>query len=363
MIIGLLRLLLVGLIVWAIMRLVRGWLANTEKKTGVEAAQHKADTLLHCPVCNEYRPSGFGACSRSDCPRSKSGTGNKLAALWLAGLVLAASLSPAFAAQDGGRYMIELAGSNVKATLYVNDIPAEVWTFGSAPDEAGASFNHWLQGGRNTLRLSVDKDGTAGASTFQARVYYMGLSQQATGAEGTPTMVDLMRLDRMPPKGQAQEVGFTVARSPALVLWAAGDTADLTADTPALLAALATCRDDVVQTLNAGSDDVTTLPSLAAERADMAMAYGAQPDASKSGLALQPAKADTQSEDKVAVAFSSQEEDLDMTLLPNRPDLVRVARKDGKPLIYAQKDGKHIEIAALVLAKRQSAWHILRRTH
>jgi hypothetical protein len=387
MIITLLRFLLILAVLWIGLRLWRGFKAKRANKT--PAAKPKLDntvSLLQCPMCHEYRADQGKGCSNPNCAmraqqQQGKGSGFTSILVW-AGLMAALVLGgPAQAlaqsAEVGGRYMVSLSGRNVQAILYVNDIPVNRWQLGAQVGEAGGSLNHWLKAGRNVIRFEiVATTKNSATSEVNARVYYLGLGGVSDAA---PTVVDLLRVDRLPAAGSAPQVSFNVAKAPILALWQVTDRlslAQLQDDTVQgqIFARLLALRDQVVKAVQDGQGD-EAVADFAAERRDMALAYGApalsvavggQPVAEgavASAAVTSHTGNVTAAQDKVAVGFVADAGKLALSLPSSAADagLVLAARADGKPLLVAQKGGQQIIVQAVLLSRQNGQWQIVRR--
>jgi hypothetical protein len=387
MIITLLRFLLILAVLWIGLRLWRGFKAKMANKP--PAAKPKLDntvSLLQCPMCHEYRADQGKGCSNPNCAmraqqQQGKGSGFTSILVW-AGLMAALVLGgPAQAlaqsAEVGGRYMVSLSGRNVQAILYVNDIPVNRWQLGAQVGEAGGSLNHWLKAGRNVIRFEiVATTKNSATSEVNARVYYLGLGGVSDAA---PTVVDLLRVDRLPAAGSAPQVSFNVAKAPILALWQVTDRlslAQLQDDTVQgqIFARLLALRDQVVKAVQDGQGD-EAVADFAAERRDMALAYGApalsvavggQPVAEgavASAAVTSHTGNVTAAQDKVAVGFVADAGKLALSLPSSAADagLVLAARADGKPLLVAQKGGQQIIVQAVLLSRQNGQWQIVRR--
>jgi hypothetical protein len=357
--------------------------------TRLPAAKPKLDntvSLLQCPMCHEYRADQGKGCSNPNCAmraqqQQGKGSGFTSILVW-AGLMAALVLGgPAQAlaqsAEVGGRYMVSLSGRNVQAILYVNDIPVNRWQLGAQVGEAGGSLNHWLKAGRNVIRFEiVATTKNSATSEVNARVYYLGLGGVSDAA---PTVVDLLRVDRLPAAGSAPQVSFNVAKAPILALWQVTDRlslAQLQDDTVQgqIFARLLALRDQVVKAVQDGQGD-EAVADFAAERRDMALAYGApalsvavggQPVAEgavASAAVTSHTGNVTAAQDKVAVGFVADAGKLALSLPSSAADagLVLAARADGKPLLVAQKGGQQIIVQAVLLSRQNGQWQIVRR--
>lgn len=387
MIITLLRFLLILAVLWIGLRLWRSFKAKMAAKNPAAPAKPKLDntvSLLQCPMCHEYRADQGKGCTNPNCAMREQqqqgkGSGFKSLLVW-AGLVASLLLggqaqAVAQSAEIGGRYMVSLSGRNVQATLYVNDIPVNRWQLGAQVGEAGGSLNHWLKAGRNVMRLElVSLVKNHAQSEVNARVYYLGLGGAASAA---PAVVDLLRVDRLPEAGSAPQVSFNVAKAPALALWqpadalAAADLQDEAVRTQ-IYDRLVSLRDQVVKAVQDGQGD-EAVADFAAERRDMALAYGAPSLAAsaqavaESAVAPAPVTSHTgttnAASDKVAVGFVANAAKLALGLTSTSADtgVIVAARADGKPLLVAQKGAQQIIVQAVLLSRQGGQWQILRR--
>jgi len=324
---NLLRFLIVLLIGWLLARLVRGFLERHVAKAGASEPASVGTDLVKCEKCGTYTAKN----STHTC-------GTLVAFLLLFSFMLTA---PAHAS-SGGRYLVELAGSHVGASLEVNGIRVENWSF-SGNTTAGTSFNHWLRQGNNTIVVKAAPLGN-GRAALRVRVFFMG--------QGTASVVNLVETDDMTKLRRGTSVSFTLASAPALALWQASappeplGTSQAQALVTDLRAELAS-----VMAVGGGFEDVK---SLQTERNDIQRAFGGT--ATSQPLAIAPQNPQT----KVEISSSPAAGDLSVEAL-GTSGLFRIARKDNSPLVAVRRSGQVSAVNALVVGWMGGAWHILRR--
>lgn len=323
------RLLALLLLAYLIGRLIRSIMHPKPPIIPKDVGQ--PESLKQCPVCKDYVQMGRGSCGKTGCP-------------WMVLFFLAASFLlslPAMAAESGGRYLIEVSGQNVTADLEVNGIKAEHWQFEAKNAGAGASLNHWLKTGNNSLSFKVTS--AARNPRVSMRVYFM-----AVGSGPVPQIVDLVKSEDLARCQRGVSVSFNLPSAPQLKLWSAEAVPALSADQAAEL--VNRLRDEL-----ASGESLETLPSLSTEQEDMARAFGV---ALPSPLALGAKNQHSELQLSAAVAAS----DLVVSAIA-QTGLVKVARKGGAPLLLRRVDGQQIAVQALILGKLNGVWTILRQAY
>lgn len=339
---NLLRLLLILLLGWLLARGVKLYL---ERKTGRNPGgklrgqgRDTATDLEKCPQCGSYVAKGQ--------PHSCSSRPSGPAAMLL--LLAAFWAFPASAeASSGGRYLVEVSGSQVHVEVEINGIRAESWQLGSNTT-AGASLNHWLRRGNNTLTLRAAPV-AGGRASLKARVYFLGIA-----ANGATNVVSLLELGDMSRAQQGASVSFNLASAPTLALWQAQPApAALTNDQA--LSLVTTLREELVSVMAVGGgfEDVR---SLELERSDMLRAFG-------SAATLEPLASAPQSpQAKLEVTAPPQSRDLELSPLEGG-GLIRIAQRDKIPLIAIRRGGQVAAVPSLVVGWVGGAWQILRRAN
>ncbi len=313
------------------------------------AASPVATDLQACAVCGLYLPAEAVACARPECPRSRKDT-NKTAAAALCLIFLSFLAVPACAADgdEGGRYLVQVEGEHAEVSLTVNNIPAEHW-FLDRKGRAGASINHWLREGSNTLEVVLPPATSPGSVKVHA--WFLGV-----GTKDGMQMVDLL-----PPQDVVRDatgrgrvaVTFKVPSAPSLSIWLA-EQAPLP-DREVLADLLSTFRDQVSTALVADRSPLDSA-SLALERQDNIRAYG--------GHATQPPLevSAVPGQNAVRMTASPEAVDLDVAPLPGTT-LVRVGRSDGRPLLAGEAGTVQFSVPAVLVGYMSGAWRILRRCH
>lgn len=309
--------------------LLIGWLLGRWWRAKVAARGSSATDLVKCPKCQTYVAKGASHVCRP------------IAALLLLLLV------PAQAhADQGGRYLVEVTGSNVIATLEVNGITAEKWTLGSN-QTAGASFNHWLKQGNNNVVFRAVAAGNA-ASAVSARIYFLGFS-----ANGTPHMVNLLESSDVAKLRLGTTISFNLSSAPRLALWQAQPPpAALTV--PAAAALVGELRQQMASVVAVGGG-MEDIKALEVERADLVRAFGGE--AATSGSLV--AALQNQQTGRVEISSPPVAGDLVMAPVGGTP-LLRIARKDNTPLMAVRESGQVTAVPAIIVGWVGGAWRILR---
>ncbi len=271
---------------------------------------------------------GRGSCGKTGCP-------------WMVLFLLAASFLfalPAIAAESGGRYLVEVSGQNVTADLEVNGIKAEHWQFEAKNAGAGASLNHWLKTGNNSLSFKVTS--AARNARISMKVYFM-----AVGSGPVPQIVDLVKSEDLTRCQRGVSVNFNLPSAPQLKLWSVEAVPALSADQAA----------DIVNRLRnemASGEALESLPSLSASQEDMARAFG---------VALpHPLAQDTKNQHS-DLELSAPVAASDLVVSPlAQTGLVKVSRKGGAPLLLRRVEGQQVAVPALILGRVGGVWTILR---
>lgn len=323
---GLVRFLLVLLVGWLLVRLARTFLVRSAARPVEKKPDSASTDLVKCEKCGSY------------VARDGNHTCGMVALFLLLGLVMAAPAQ----ASSGGRYLVELTGSHVGVSLEVNGIRVESWKL-EGSTSAGASFNHWLRQGNNTIVIKAAPL-ASGRAALRIRVFFMG--------QGTASLVNLIETDDMAKLRRGTSVSFTLSSAPALALWQTSTPPEPL--TPAQAQVLATdLRAELasVMAVGGGFEDVK---SLQAERTDVQRAFGGT--ATSQPLAIAPQNPQT----KVEISSPPAAGDLVVEAL-DRPGLFRMARRDGAPLVAVRRSGQVSAVNALVVGWMGGAWHILRR--
>lgn len=328
------RLLMIGAIIYFIQRQLRRWLGGQAAPKKADDNKATAETLTQCPVCDKYVTADAGRCERAGCPQLL------VPVVFLLGLLVA---SPAHA-DGGGRYLAEVSGSNVAVVLQVNEITVARWQFGKA-DSTGVSINHWLRQGNNKIALRAEK--ATASSRLQARVYFSGLN-----AAGGLQQVNLMNAaDIAAVGGEGLTVNFNLPSAPALALWTT-TASDATAEQAGVL--VNRLRQEML-TLAAAGQPGEAAAVLQLEQQDMARAYGAATaDMALTASAVPAAE----------LMISPQVVPAELSLLPvaGSNGLMRVARKDGAPLLLLQRNGVGLlQVMAVLIGQSGGQLQILRR--
>lgn len=310
--------------------LLLGWLIGRWLKVYLEKRNPGPTDMTKCPKCQTYVAQG----AKHIC---------KMAWLTLA-LVLVATGAQADA---GGRYLIEVTGSNVTASVEVNGIKAERWNLGPEAT-AGASLNHWLKQGSNTLTFKASP-AAGGAAHLSVRVYFLGI-----GLNGATNIVNLLEIPDIARAQRGVTVSFNLAAAPSLTLWRAAPPPQ--ALTPAQAMGLVTgLRSELISVaaVGGGFEDIK---ALEAERADLLRAFGSSATPQPLALAAQNPQA------KVEVSKAPVASDLAVEALGNT-GLVRVGRKDNMPLMAVRQSGQVMAVPAVIVGWVNGTWQILRRAN
>lgn len=334
---NLLRLLLIVLLGWLLARWLKTYLdkksQNSAKISG--GAQTESD-LVKCDQCGTYY-------AKSVSHMCKSGS-STAASLLIFAVLLAAVPAPAMAA-GGGRYLVEVTASNLSVSVEVNGIKAENWSF-ARETTAGASFNHWLRQGNNTLVLKASAQGGARAQ-IKARVYFLG----ATAAGGVQ-LVNLLEVDDLAKAQRGASVSFNLSASPSLNLWqTAAPSEPLRAQQAVMMVGALRSELISVMAVGGGFEDVK---SLDIERKDMQRAFGGT--ATSQPLAIAPQSPQARLEVSVAPGVA----DLAVDTVGS-PGLLRIGRRDGSPLVVIKRNGQAVAVPTVIVGWIDGAWHILRR--
>ena len=323
------RLLAILLLAYLIGRLIRSIM--TPKSPVMPKDEGQPESLKQCPVCKDYVQMGQGSCGKTGCP-------------WMVLFLLAASFLfalPAMAAESGGRYLVEVSGQNVTADLDVNGIKAEHWQFEAKNAGAGASLNHWLKKGNNSLSFKVTS--VARNARVSMRVYFM-----AVGSGPVPQIVDLVKSEDLARCQRGVSVNFNLPSAPQLKLWSAEAVSALSADQAAEL--VNRLRGEM-----ASGEALETLPSLATEQEDMARAFGV---ALPHPLAPETKKQHSELQLSAPLAAS------DLVVSPlAQTGLVKISRKSGAPLLLRRVDGQSLAVPVLILGRVGGVWTILRQAY
>jgi hypothetical protein len=337
---NLLRLIFLALLVAFVARRVISFLMRFQRPAmPVTPAPPQAEALRQCPLCKEYLTAVAKACGRVGCPRS-------FVLAFLAVLLVAL---PA-AAEEGGRYLVEISGSNLMAKLEVNGVAVDHWQFEGA-SSAGASLNHWLRRGANSIRFTASALHGGHPVALQARVYFLGLT--SAGGMNTVNLLNLTKLDEV---GQGKSVSFNVPSAPLLALW---QTEAVQLDEEArhgIVALLENFQVQMVAAVRAGGS-LPDIPLLQWERQDVAGAYGGSiPPATSQGLAVVANVA----QDKVEAAPLPEGDQLELVSLAEGR-LVRVGRRQVAPLLGVRKGATELVVSALLVGRSGGEWRVLRR--
>lgn len=336
------------LFVLAFLLLRRLWRARGRRAVPApRQVPQPATDLQACPVCGLYLTPQSSGCDKADCPRRPAGKATLGVCLGVLALVLAGPVRAAEAEAGGGRYLVQVAGAGADVTLFVNHIPAERWLLADN-SHAGASVNHWLREGDNTLEIVASFRGEA--SRVQVRAWFLGI-----GTRGGVQTVDLLREDMTrDATGQGRaSVTFNVPSAPALGIWRAGQAA--LPDREQLRSLLKPFHDQIAEALAAGRSPLDS-PALALEQQDAVRAYG--------GDATQPPLAVSGSPGQNGVRVLALPEANDLRVAPVvGTALLRVARSDGRPLLVAEAGGTQFAVPAVLVGYLSGAWRILRRCH
>lgn len=340
---NLVRLILFALLVVLVVRIAKRVLGRMQK-TGASPrteAAPAADSLTQCAVCKEYVTKAAKRCWRSNCPLTLVAC-----VLWLA-----LWAGPVWADDGGGRYLIEISGTNVAAKLEMNGITVDRWSFQSAAS-GGASLNHWLRRGGNSLRFTATALQAGQPASLQARIYFLGVS--GTGVMNT---VDLLRIANFAEVGQGRSVSFNVPSTPLLALWQ-NDVVKIDETTrQQILELIEKFRAELVSSVSAGTG-LSGVTMLLAERQDISVAYGGIAHPATTGALVVPSNLD---QDRLEISDLPESPQLDLTTLAGGR-LIRVGRKQSIPLIGVRQGQHEIIVPALLVGKTDGAWRILRRT-
>jgi hypothetical protein len=336
---ALLRFLLAVLFGLLAYRFLRRWLAKSGRLSAPERKTGEAARLEQCVICKDYLPAGAGNCGKIGCPRAGGGS---MASFILLALCCCFSL-PA-AADGGGRYLAELSGSNIEVKLRVNGILTDRWVLPEA-STAGATLNHWLRPGNNSIRIEAAAIQSSRAASLRLRVFFLSV---ATGRQ--TTLLELDDLSKLPSGGQ---LAFNLPSAPRLALWQPLGVAQLPPEQALTLIEeiIAEGRQLLADGANWGD-----LPAFANERADLARAFGVtatthplaqsgQSRQDKIEIGRQPTASDLLIEPVVATA------------------LVRVARRDALPLLAARSGKAVSTVQALIVGQVDGRWQVLRRSY
>lgn len=340
---NLVRLILFALLVVLVVRIAKRVLGRMQKNGASPRAEAApaADSLTQCAVCKEYVTKAAKRCWRSNCP------------LGLAVFILISALwaGSAWADDGGGRYLVELSGTNISAKLEMNGITVDRWSFQTAAS-GGASLNHWLRRGGNSLRFTATALQAGQPASLQARIYFLGVS--GTGVLNT---VDLLRIANFAEVGQGRSVSFNVPSTPLLALWQ-NDVVKIDDETRREALKLVSDLQHAMVLAAQNGHGFVSLSQLQTERDDIAVAYGGSSTGATTGaIAVSPQSAD----DQVMASELPQDTQLDLTLLAGGR-IVRVARKQSAPLIGVRSPPGELVVPALLIGKSSGTWRILRRT-
>jgi hypothetical protein len=324
-----LRYVLAGLLIWLAYKGLRRWFLATTQRT--EKNKGPAGTaLVQCETCRDYLPKEAPRCQRQGCPR----------ALVVLGLMLTFIAGTA-QAEGGGRYLFELTGENVQATLEVNGLIAAQWTL-QTRDTVGASFNHWLKSGNNSLRIRFKPLSGRASPLVTGRAYFLAL------ANGQQTNL-LSFLDPQTYKPE-QSISFKLANAPKLALW----HTHAPPNTQGILDAFYASWDQSVKVISEGKS-LSQAPLVSAEFSDYAVAYGAA--AATHPIAIRPGSGQiTKVSGKPAANDLSFEPVAGTTFY-------RLARKDGDLLLSIKAAQGDVMAQALLVGFTEQGWRILRRTY
>lgn len=337
---NLLRFILLALLVAFVARRVIFFLRRFQRPAVPETqVPPQGEALQQCPLCKEYLTAVAKACGRAGCPRS----------FVLAFLAMLLVALPAVA-EDGGRYLVEISGRNLKAGLEVNGVAVDQWQFEDA-SSAGASLNHWLRRGANRIRFTASAVHGGHPVALQARVYFLGLT--AAGGMNTVNLLSFTKLDEV---GQGKSVSFNVPSAPLLALWQTDAVQLDEATRRGIVVLLESFQTQMIATVRAGSS-LPDVPLLQWERQDVAAAYGGNiPSATSQGLAPSANVA----QDKVEIASLPEGDQLELTSLAEGR-LVRVARHQAGPLLGVRKGAAELVVPALLVGRSEGEWRVLRR--
>lgn len=323
---NLLRLALVLLVGWLLGRWLRLWM---ERRQTPLPGKNGTD-LVKCPKCQTYVAKGA------------SHICGPMALL----LFCLLATAPAHADQ-GGRYMIEVSGTNVVATVEINGIATEKWTLGPG-SVAGASLNHWLRQGNNTLTFKAVPAGNAARLT--ARVYFLGLT-----ASGALNIVTLLEVPDLAKAQRGTTVSFNLSSAPLLDLWRAQNPpAPLTP--PAARALVGELQRQIASVMAVGGG-IGDIDALKAEQDDLAKAFGGN-TATREPLVM----GEQNHQDKIEVAQLPAEADILLGSVEGTP-LLRIARRDNTPLIMVRQSGQVSAVSAVIVGWVNGAWRVLRRAN
>lgn len=333
-IIGLVRLLVALLLGVLVARLLRKFLTESPKKS----ADSQHHTLAQCPVCKDFVNMADASCGRLRCPRG----GSPAMALFF--LLACLAWPGAARAEGGGRYLVEVKGSNVQAVLTVNGLPAEKWVLPQAGGNAGASLNHWLRQGNNTFQVQAQPVQAGRAAQLLLRIYFLSV---ANGAE-----TNLLVLDDLAKARNGVALSFNLPSAPALTLW---QTQSGALDEGSALSLVGQLRTQLIAELQAGRS-VEQIPALAAERTDLAKAFGVP---ATSQPLVQTAQ---KREDAIEVSRTLQTGDLQITPVLGT-QLFRVSHKGNSPLLAIRQGSYQAVFSSLIVGKVAGQWQILRRSY
>jgi hypothetical protein len=258
---NLIRIALILLVGWLIARLIKHYL---------DKIQNGPTELVKCPKCQTYISKG----SKHSCAPPN---GNSAASCFLLFLVL--GLLPGLAHADGGgRYLIEVSGQYIDVGLEVNDIPVLAWQI-ERQATAGASLNHWLRRGKNTMRLTIRAHGTGQASAL-AKIFFVGGAKN-----GQQQLVSMLEIKDYRQAQNGVPFSFNLASAPDLALWH-GQKPSQAISPETARALVATFRQQMISALLAGGS-LNDVALLADERADYAKAFGAPATSGAIALASQ----------------------------------------------------------------------------
>ncbi len=332
---NLLRLLLILLLGWLLARWVKLYIEKRNAGSNKPVSKSQPhDDLIKCALCGTYVAKGASHICKP---------GNGTSVIWLA--VFMMLFSGQAQANIGGRYLVEVIGSHISATLEVNGVRIEKWSLGSEAT-AGSSFNHWLKQGNNTLVLkAAAREG--GRAQIRARIYFLG-----TTASGAVSVVNLLEINDMAKATRGASVSFNLASAPSLSLWQVTAAPEPIAAQQATVL-VGTLRSELISVMAVGGgfEDVK---SLEMERTDLQRAFGGT--ATSQPLAIAPQS--PQSKLEVSVAPAVAELAVDSV---GATGLLRISRKDGTPLVALRRSGQVVAVPAVLVGWINGAWHILRR--
>lgn len=338
---NLVRLILFVLLAVFVARIVKRLLLRVQARPLVRNSPPEAEVLSQCPVCKEYVTDKAKRCGRSNCPRSWA-VFFLLATLWA---------TPALADDGGGRYLVEISGTNVSAKLELNGITVDHWAFQPA-SSGGASLNHWLRRGANSLRFSATALQAGHPASVQARIYFLGVS----GA-GVLNTVDLLHVANFSEVGPGRSVSFNVPSTPLLTLWQNDVVQIDDAARQQIIQLVTKFRAELAASVAAGTG-VSGVSALQQERQDISLAYGGAAQPATTGALVAGVGLD---QDKVEASDVPEIAQLDLTSLAGGR-LIRVGRKQSVPLMGVRQGHDEIVVPALLVGKSGGVWRILRRT-